>query len=964
LYYTNDGVRDAKPRSRDDYYLSEGSGLWWSSGGTVVRHGAPVETASFRALCAGHHPGTGRPLVRAAGARHWAGQDITLTPGKSVSVLWSAGTSDRRAAIEAAHRAAVEQAVQFIVDEGLISVRTGAGGAARHRPADLIIAMFNHYTTREGDPNIHTHCVALNVAGAPLHLEPSRYKSQTHLTIEVEQIYAHQRTIGAVYRSTLAEELRRRFEFCYREAGRGQWEVLGIPEMVLTAFSKRSTAIRARVGTEATSAQREVAALATRRGKDTLTTGAELEARWQAELAASGVDVWRAVERSRSAPTPAIEAMRDTERDGPSDPPEVPGGGPVAHAASELFRHESVLARMALLQRALEFAGLRGLGVEAVVAELAQLEEAGALLPLAPAELGPGTACWTTPGIAACEAALLRAADRPEERAWIGLEAVEAALVQFSHLSPEQAAAVRHASGPDGVSLLEAGAGTGKTTTVAVLVAAARASGMRVEGLAPSWVAADELARSAGIPTRAIARWRQDQAMQLSMARAHSAEPVTSLDRDTLLMVDEAGMTATRDLEAVLTAARAAGAKVVLVGDRRQLAPVGGGSALRAVAEVVGRAAMLCEVRRQSVDWQRAASVAMARGDSEAGLRGYVARGGVELVSGAEAAQARAVALWSELRAAHGQDSLIVTRRNADATALNALARTALQAEGRLGPDQVAPTVRDREDRSAPLTLAVGDCLRFGEGLPHLGVRNGDRARVAGIVADAEGGIGLQLELDDGRVLDEPWARLARAPRFGREQRTPKLAHAYAGTAHSAQGRTVGSAVLYLARSTDARELYVGLTRHRHAAGVVVERDRLEALCRLRQADTRAPATDSQILEKLYQEARSYRDKANVVDYATCRIDFVQDGRLALGERAAGIDVRRAIRAVRALREASVWLGLERMVIPGWRTIEAYGQRMARPLREQTNELLSRVGAHLTRPARPIERPRDYHYER
>ncbi|MBL7590175.1 AAA family ATPase, partial [Escherichia coli] len=85
------------------------------------------------------------------------------------------------------------------------------------------------------------------------------------------------------------------------------------------------------------------------------------------------------------------------------------------------------------------------------------------------------------------------------------------------------------------------------------------------------------------------------------------------------------GMVSTRDLEAVLSAAQAAGAKVVLIGDRRQLASVGGASALRAVAEVVGRSAVLEHVRRQTVDWQRAASVVMARGDAEAGLRAYAA---------------------------------------------------------------------------------------------------------------------------------------------------------------------------------------------------------------------------------------------------------------------------------------------------------------------------------------------------
>ncbi|MBL7309618.1 AAA family ATPase, partial [Escherichia coli] len=84
-----------------------------------------------------------------------------------------------------------------------------------------------------------------------------------------------------------------------------------------------------------------------------------------------------------------------------------------------------------------------------------------------------------------------------------------------------------------------------------------------------------------------------------------------------------------------------------------QLASVGGASALRAVADVVGRSAVLEQVRRQTVEWQRAASVLMARGEVEAGLRAYARHGCIELVAGAAAVQARALALWSEARARH-----------------------------------------------------------------------------------------------------------------------------------------------------------------------------------------------------------------------------------------------------------------------------------------------------------------------
>lgn len=965
LYYTNDSQREARPDRRDEYYLADGGGVWWSSGETIVCHGAAIDAASFRDLCAGYHPATGKPLVRGAGPGHWAGQDCTLTPGKSVSVLWMAGTPEQRAAIEAAHRAAVERALAFVASEGLITVRTGAGGIDRHRPSDVIVGRFDHYTTREGDPNIHTHCVFINVAAVPENSSSGRYKSQKHLTIEAEQLFTYQLAVGVAYRSALAEGLRNRFDLRYREAGRGQWEIAGLPEPVLAAFSKRSEQILAYAGAGATSAQREIAALATRKGKEELPTGPELEARWRDELAACALDPWQAVRQPERDPVLAMVLEREADRDAPFDPPEIPGEGPVARAASALFRHESVVTRKDLLQRALELAGVQGIGVDAVETELARFERDGILLPLAAAEMVPGAAaCWTSPGVAACEAAMLRAADRPLERCWIAPEAVASALAQDGRHSPEQAEAVRQAADPDGVSLLQAGAGTGKTTTAAILVAAARDSGLRVIGLAPSWVAADELARSTGIPAQAIARWRYDRAQVTVPGATNHPDPAPPLDADTLVLVDEAGMVSTRDLEAVLSAARAAGAKVVLVGDRRQLASVGGASALRAVAEVVGRSAVLQQVHRQTVDWQRAASVAMARGDAEAGLRAYTGEGQVELVAGVEAAQARVIAIWSEQRATHGENVLIVTRRNADAAALNARARAVLRAEGRLGgPDMITLPARDRRGKVVSLTLAVGDILRFGESLPDLCLRNGNRARIEAITAVPDGQARLRLALEDGRVIEAPWSDLTRKPRFGHGLPQPRIVHAYAGTVYSVQGRTCDATVMYVGSGTDAREVYVGLTRHRHEARMVVERDRIDALCRQRQEDPRMPATDTTVLERLFREARGYREKANVVDYAADQVAFVRDGVFRLTERIApGIDVGRAVRAAGALHEAAAWLGVTGLVVPAWRLVDTYGHRLTRAPASVTRALKAQLARRLGRPN--PERDRETRVER
>ena len=902
-YYTSDNRREARPDRRDEYYASHGDGVWWSPGGTVVAHDAKIDINSFRDLCAGLDPGTGQPLVRGSGAGHWAGTDVTLTPGKSVSILWAAGTPEQRDAIEKAHAAAVTRALQLVQDEGLIEVRYGAQGSESARPTHLIVGRFHHFTSRAGDPNIHTHCVIMNVAGAPPEAQTGRYRFR-HLTTEPARLYRWQRVLGGLYRCVLSQQIAA-LGLETRPAGKGQWELAGIDQTLIEAFSKRSREIEAAAGHEGTAAQKEIAALHTRGGKDELPTGEALEARWRNELAALRADPWRdALDPDRLRETlPAHEPAR--EREAFLDPPALVGESPTHVAANGLFRHETVIDRRSLLERAFVEAALKGQGPDAVYDQIANLEKTRALVPLA-AEV------WTTPSIAACEASLLRAAERPHEREWISPAALDEAIAAAPHLASEQADAVREIGRNDGVAIIEAGAGTGKTTTAKVIVEAARRSGLRVIALAPSWVAADELTKSTGVQSQAIAKWRFDR------AHAQGAE----LDEKTLILVDESGMTGTHELSAILVAAKDAGCKVALLGDRRQLAAVPGGSPLKAVSEIIRRNAVLDGVKRQMVEWQRAASVVMARGDPEAGLRAYADRDRALFVEGAEAARSRTIALWSELRSRHDEDVLIATRRNRDAAALNVQAREVLRTEGRLhGEDIEAPSI-DRENQSAPLALAIGDRVRFGETLSAHAIRNGTRATVAAIHCAPDGEIHSAFDLEDGRRVVGPWTSFA-SNRFGRSKTSPRLVHAYAGTVYAAQGRTVAASVLHVASATDAREVYVGLTRHTKDAWIVVESARLDALCRRRQADPRMKPTSNDVRERLFQEARQYGEKRNVVDYVVDRLEFARTGQIHIGgrERHHGF-IAKTVEAARALQRALAWLREAPLPAPAWLFLE------------------------------------------
>ena len=558
-----------------------------------------------------------------------------------------------------------------------------------------------------------------------------------------------------------------------------------------------------------------------------------------------------------------------------------------------------------MLHRSFVESALQGKGIKGVYSEISNLEASGRLVRL---DDHAAAQHWTTTAIAAEEAKLLRLVKERVPGALFQPDAVESALQAAPFLSDEQRRAIRHATSPDPTTILEAGAGTGKTTLIAGLADAARRSGkgLKILGLAPSWVAADQLARSAGIEAIAIARFRHELASGQRPA----------LDANSLVIVDEAGMAGVRDISAIYEAAtlrNAAGdpersPKVLLCGDRRQLASVAGGNSLKAVSDIIDRRATLTGVRRQTVDWQRAASITMAQGDSEAGLRAYAEHGRIDLVAGREAAQAITIQAWQDLRQSHGDDVIVVTRRNRDAVALNLVARKVLREEGLINGPDLSPLVIDRDGVLGPLPLATGDVVRFGETLPQHRIRNGTRGKVEKCARCAGGSIRVAIRLEDGRLIEDAWSGFAQQRRR-RHAGIPRIVHAVAGSAYSVQGRTAPATVHYIASAADARETYVALTRHRHDVRIVVESDRLDDTCRARQEDPKMAPTRSAMLELLFDEARRYSEKANVVDHVADRTKFIETGIIDLPQPRGRLNIGAVMEAARRVELAAQRFG-------------------------------------------------------
>ncbi|MDX7951801.1 AAA family ATPase [Lichenihabitans sp. Uapishka_5] len=301
-----------------------------------------------------------------------------------------------------------------------------------------------------------------------------------------------------------------------------------------------------------------------------------------------------------------------------------------------------------------------------------------------------------------------------------------------------------------------------------------------------------------------------------------------------VVVVDEAGMIGSRQMERLLHFTQAGRAKLVLVGDARQLQAIEAGGAFRAIADRIGTAAIKT-VRRQAVEWQRQATGELATGQTEAALARYEAASMVHGHATDAAAQAALVDAWHRHRVEQpGQTQLIMAFLHRDVAALNALARGRLRADGALGPDVGLSTATGRE------CFSVHDRLYFTRNDAKLGVRNGSIATI-----EAIHGRSLTVRLDGASV-----SLTFSLDHYGH------IAHGYAATIHKSQGATVDRAHLYCSANLDQHAAYVAMTRHRERLDLhwsrqsIPTRQRLTAiLSRLSMKDTSLDYADERVAE-------------------------------------------------------------------------------------------------------------------
>ncbi len=511
-------------------------------------------------------------------------------------------------------------------------------------------------------------------------------------------LYRHAKTAGFLYQAALRTELTERLGVEWGPVRHGCADLAGVRREVVEHFSERRAEVvehmRERGARSARAA--EIAVLETRRRKEPPVAVERLREQWRARAAEHGLH------------REAVAALvgRALERRGERRP-----------APDELTEQASTFTRRDVLQ-AVAAAQLDGASVAQVEALADELLARVDIVELEPAEdKGPREPQFTTTGMLAVERRLL---DGAEARLGEGAGradrvAINQTLAERQELSREQADAVRTLTrSGDGVQVLRAAAGTGKTYALDAAKQAWERSAVQVLGCALSGRAARELEDHAGIDATTIARLRGE------------LERGRSLDDRTVLVVDEAGMVGSRVLAELAEHAAEVRAQLVLVGDDRQLPEIDAGGGFRGLADRLG-AVELTEARRQRHDWDREALDALRQGDVETWADAYRDHGRIVARPTADATRAELVADWWRAAQQLGVDAVMIAHRRSDVVDLNGRARALLRETGQLG---------DVELDAGGRMFAVGDRVVTSRNDRRLGVVNGDRGEVTGIDLD------------------------------------------------------------------------------------------------------------------------------------------------------------------------------------------------------------------------------------
>lgn len=711
------------------YYTEGGEPLplWAGTAASELGLSGFAEKEHVERLCSGFHHETGKALVRNAGEEtRNPGHDLTFSAPKSVSVLWSTADRNLRAKIQHAQEFAVRQALQYLEDKAGFA-RVGAQGQ-RLTKCPLLFALFEHGTSRAKDPQLHTHALLINLT---MHAAGPNGKQRT-TAIDSTYAYHHKMAAGAIYRAALARNMKLLgFEVEQRKLGASiGFEIKGIPQKLIDEFSKRRAEIehelKLRCGglDTATYKYAELVCKETRRKKDEEISRAELFAEWEKVGREHGVDAAfarRLIQTERPLTMKEVDQAKelvwekavDALSEQQSHWNEADLTKAIAEHATGILSAKEVRELISnKLRLGEEICPLGAVRTEEKSQKQKQYVERHEMR-------------YTTPEILRLERGMMRDVERHVRGSRNATsekltdKVIEHYIKRGGKLDEEQKLAVKYLTSGPSIRLMTGRAGTGKTSTLkaAVEVWKTENKHRQIYGVAVAGAAMQRLVEGVG----------KENVKGLTMQQAtfYLEKGWLKLDKQSVVILDEAGMAGTKDFAKLMKHVADAGARFIAVGDAKQLQPISAGGPFKYLEEVLQSCA-LTTIRRQKEFWARDAVSAMYEGRADDAIYKYIEAGRFSCSKTREEAMGKLIEQWRKDGGVEKPSEVfLIAALNAEVRKVNELAQLIRLQDGAL----------DKEQRMYANDgfLYVGDRVMFQERSKKMGIENSDTASILSI---------------------------------------------------------------------------------------------------------------------------------------------------------------------------------------------------------------------------------------
>lgn len=789
--------------AQEDYYLEGGEpkGVWWGSGVQKLGVKGKVERDELKLLFSGYDPrkipgkderSYKKGLVQNAGKENrQPGWDLTFNAPKSVSVLWSQATPEVRQEIQKAHNEAVKAGLSYLEQAASYS-RKGKGGATRER-AGLVVATFEHGTSRALDPHLHTHCLVLNLGVTP--------DGKTRAIIS-KPFFNYKMSCGALYRTQLAAELGRRLGLEV-EARNSWFELKGVPEKLIESFSKRRVQIQEKlkeVGLETASAA-AWANLKTREVKKVVPPRNELFSEWRTETIGrefSEKDILKLLGKEITCDRTSSYNMA------------------LDQAVKKITQSKNHFTEKELVKYAAQATQAFYLDASYLLGWIKRdLENSERFVNLG--ERG-GEVCYTTREVLTHEEKLIESAKRSQctRTHILNKEKVKKVILKNT-LDDEQALALRHLTLSKGsIKILSGIAGSGKTHTLNAVRQAYEKEGYTVYGAAISGKAAKELERGSGISSQTISLlgmrlepslWYELKHVAHQYIRAAKCKKTKSIDRlrldkKTVLVIDEAGMVPTSIMAKLVEITEKNGSKLILSGEYNQLSPIQGASPLKAFKREL-EYSELKKIRRQKSQIDQQVVRDFRSGSAKSALQSLSERGLVSVSKTKQKSIEKLVSDWSREVGEFPQKALIFCGTNKEREEINRQCQMEQSLCSRVNTTQ---GLKVNENY-----VFMGDRVLFTKNSYPLNVFNGDIGTVLSVNKRKKS---LSIRKDDGQLIILPLKDYMHTHNEMKGKCALDLG--YAVTTHKGQGVTVDRAFVLVGGTMQDREIsYVQASRAR-----------------------------------------------------------------------------------------------------------------------------------------------------